>query len=164
MNSQHRMDHDPCGSPVFDSAALGVQSDAFVNCKGVTQLQRVSRVFAVGLFLSIVTVASGQVSQTSNKLEATSLYERAAPSVVVITSVDAAGQTSQGSGVVLRADGVIATNLHVIADAVSARIQLGNGDVYDDISVLDTDERRDIAILRVKAINLRLWLSPIQTL
>jgi S1-C subfamily serine protease len=117
-------------------------------------MQPISRVFAGVLFLSIVTVASGQVSQTTNKLEATSLYERAAPSVVVITSVDAAGQTSQGSGVVLRADGVIATNLHVIADAVSARIQLANGDVYDDVSVLDTDERRDIAILRVKAINL----------
>jgi S1-C subfamily serine protease len=50
---------------------------------------------------------------------------------------------------------VIATNLHVIADAVSARVQLANGDVYDDVSVLDTDERRDIVILKVKAINLR---------
>jgi serine protease Do len=115
-------------------------------------LRRVSSALAV--FLSLAAVASAQVSQTSIKLEASSLYDKAAPSVVVITSADTNGQVSQGSGVILRSDGVIATNLHVVADAVSAKIQLANGDIYDDVTVIDTDERRDVAILKVKAINL----------
>lgn len=117
-------------------------------------MQTVSRGSALAVLLSFASLVPAQVSQTSTKLEASALYEKAAPSVVVITSVDTSGQASQGSGVVLRSDGVIATNLHVIENAVSARIQLANGDVYDDVFVLDTDERRDIAILKVKAINL----------
>lgn len=95
-----------------------------------------------------------QIAQASTKLEASSIYEKAAPSVVFITCIDAKGQVSSGSGVILRADGIIATNFHVISDAVAAKVQLSNSDIYDDVSVLDTDERKDIAILKIKAVNL----------
>lgn len=93
-----------------------------------------------------------QVTQASTKLEASSIYEKAAPSVVFITCVDAGGQPS--SGVILRADGIIATNFHVVSGAVAARVQLSNSDIYDDVSVVDIDERKDIAILKIKAVNL----------
>ena len=46
-----------------------------------------------------------QVAQASTKLEASSIYEKASPSVVFITCVNAKGQISSGSGVILRADG-----------------------------------------------------------
>jgi S1-C subfamily serine protease len=95
-----------------------------------------------------------QVTQTPIKLEASSIYEKAAPSVVFITCIDAKGQVSTGSGVILRADGIIATNFHVISDVVAAKIQLSNSDIYDDVSVIDADERKDIAILKIKAVNL----------
>ncbi len=95
-----------------------------------------------------------QVVQTSTKLEASSIYEKAAPSVVFITCIDPEGNVSSGSGVILRADGIIATNFHVISDAVAAKVQLSNSDIYDDVSVLDIDERKDIAILKIKAVNL----------
>lgn len=110
--------------------------------------------FAAGMTFLLVcaTVTYAQVATT--KLEAPALYEKAAPSVVLITTVDSSGHASQGSGVVVKPDGVIATNYHVISDASAARIQLNNGDIYDDVSILDTDERKDNAILRIKAINL----------
>src|ERR1700686_2281366 len=104
------------------------------------------------LFLAFAAVCYSQVSPT--KLDAPVLYEKSAPSVVLITTVDSAGHASQGSGVVIKPDGIIATNYHIISDATAARIQLNNGDIYDDVSILDTDERKDIASLRIKAINL----------
>lgn len=110
-------------------------------------------VFSALLF-DYVPHSYAQVAQASTKLEASSIYEKAAPSVVFITCIDAKGQVSSGSGVILRADGIIATNFHVISDAVAAKVQLGNSDIYDDVSVLDTDERKDIAILKIKAVNL----------
>jgi S1-C subfamily serine protease len=73
---------------------------------------------------------------------------------VLVTCADAKAHISQGSGIIVRTNGVIATNYHVIAGAVSARVKLHNGDIYDDVSVLDTDERKDIAVLKIKAINL----------
>jgi S1-C subfamily serine protease len=114
-----------------------------------------SRAVTIVFLLFGAALCHAQVSPTAtSKLEAPTLYEKAAPSVVLITCVDAAGHFSQGSGVILNSDGVIATNYHVISDANAARVQLNNGDIYDDVSVIDTDERKDIAILRIKAINL----------
>jgi S1-C subfamily serine protease len=115
---------------------------------------------ALGMCITLALVFSyapqtyAQIALASTKLDASSIYEKAAPSVVLITCVDAKGNVSSGSGVILRADGIIATNFHVISDAVAAKVQLSNSDIYDDISILDTDERKDIAILKIKAVNL----------
>ncbi len=76
-------------------------------------------------------------------------------STVTIVSLDAAGDTvSQGSGVILRADGVIATNWHVMQGASSARIKFANGEVIDRVLFLDGDSLADIALLRVAGLNL----------
>ncbi|MGB7208791.1 MAG: S1C family serine protease [Pyrinomonadaceae bacterium] len=61
---------------------------------------------------------------------------------------------AQGSGVILRSDGIIATNFHVCGNATGARVKLQNGDIYDDVSVLDSDERKDVTILKIKAVRL----------
>ena len=46
------------------------------------------------------------------------------------------------------------TNLHVIQGETNVSIELENGDIYDDVSVVDFDERRDLALLKIKAFNL----------
>jgi S1-C subfamily serine protease len=101
-------------------------------------LQKSGEEFMKHLTLSVCVVLAivfnyppqsyAQVTQTSIKQEASSIYEKAAPSVVFITCIDAKGQVSSGSGVILRADGIIATNFHVISDAVAAKVQLSNSD------------------------------------
>lgn len=108
----------------------------------------------MALIFNYAPQTKAQVVQASTKLDASAIYEKTAPSVVFITCVDGKGQVSSGSGVILRADGIIATNYHVISDAVAAKVQLSNSDIYDDVSILDTDERKDIAILKIKAVNL----------
>lgn len=52
------------------------------------------------------------------------------------------------------ADGVIATNFHVVGNAYTCRVKLSSGDVYDDVSILQTDERKDIAIIQIRGMNL----------
>jgi hypothetical protein len=49
---------------------------------------------------------------------------------------------------------VIVTNLHVIRGDIRVSIRLSNGDIYDDVSVVDVDERKDLVLLKIKAINL----------
>lgn len=102
------------------------------------------------LFASFSTFAQTQ----SLKLDASTIFEKSAKSVVVVTCVKSDDKVVQGSGVILRSDGVIATNFHVCGNAQSGRVKLGNGDVYDDVSILETDERKDIAILKIKGIGL----------
>lgn len=68
------------------------------------------------------------------------LYGRAAPQSRV--------QNSLGSGVVVRDDGVIVTNNHVVEDADSFRVVLSDGREYPAELVLN-DERTDLAVLKI---------------
>jgi serine protease Do len=62
-------------------------------------------------------------------------------------------QTALGSGVVVRADGIIVTNNHVIAGADEVVVALPDRREFE-AKVLLADERTDLAILRVNARNL----------
>ncbi len=76
-------------------------------------------------------------------------------SVVVIEVRDTGDRDfAMGSGFIVRQDGVIVTNRHVIEGASAASVTLSNGDIYDAVLVADADKRKDIAILRIKALNL----------
>ncbi len=90
-----------------------------------------------------------QALQQRTRLSTSEISRRASSSVVRIT---AGG--GFGSGVVLDATGVLVTNLHVIRGQTQVSITLANGDVYDDVTVVDIDERRDLVLLKIKAFNL----------
>ena len=49
-----------------------------------------------------------------------------------------------------RAVGIV-TNLHVIQGSLSVEVKLSNGDVYDDVTVSAVDQRRDLALIRIRA-------------
>ena len=50
--------------------------------------------------------------------------------------------------------GVLVTNLHVIQGGTEVTVTLANGDIYDDVAVVDVDERRDLVLLKIKAFGL----------
>ncbi len=58
-----------------------------------------------------------------------------------------------GTGFIIRADGLIVTNAHVVAGATSISVMLRDGTTYPATQV-GTDETNDLAVLRVKATNL----------
>jgi S1-C subfamily serine protease len=91
---------------------------------------------AATLPFSFVTDSSSQTSQQSpTKLDGPEIYTRTVPSVVEITVIRRSGIGVQGNGVIVRSNGIIVTNYHVIADAVSARVKLHNGDIYDSVEM-----------------------------
>lgn len=56
----------------------------------------------------------------------------------------------QGSGFIISADGFVVTNNHVVADADEIKVTMDNGDEYT-AEVIGTDERTDIALLKIKS-------------
>ena len=94
-------------------------------------------------FLVVLSTAFGQVALTTAQIA-----KRVSPTVVVIQGKTDSGEVL-GSGFIVSKDGKIVTNLHVIRDMKTASVQLANGEVFDSVSVLAIDERRDLAVVRI---------------
>jgi S1-C subfamily serine protease len=58
-------------------------------------------------------------------------------------------ESSLGSGVIVRAEGVVVTNAHVIADAVEVRVVLHDRREYD-AEIVFADAPSDLAVLRLR--------------
>src|ERR1019366_8658477 len=98
--------------------------------------------------LLILPIAFGQTALTRAQIA-----KKVSPSVVVIQGKTDSGNVL-GSGFIVSKDGKIATNLHVIRDMKTASVQLANGKMFGSVSVLATDERRDLAIVQIAGFDL----------
>jgi trypsin-like peptidase len=79
--------------------------------------------------------------------------------VVAIEAFGPDGKVAKtGSGFLVSSDGKLLTNYHVIAHSKQATVRLANGDAYDTVEVLSVDRRKDIAFLKIQAVDL-LYLS-----
>lgn len=82
------------------------------------------------------------------------ILAEAATRAAVLIDVSTAADSRQGSGFLVDPNGLILTNSHVVRDARSARVKLASGDVYDRVSILAEDDRRDIAVLQIAGFDL----------
>ncbi len=112
-----------------------------------------------------------QSIDSSRRTAITTAVERVAPAVVTVQTetvqkvpVDffeyfMGGRTGErrnagiGSGFVVRRDGIIVTNAHVIAGATKVSIGMRDGTSYD-ATVVGIDETNDLAVVRIKATDL----------
>jgi serine protease Do len=69
----------------------------------------------------------------------------ASPAVVSVVQ-----QNGSGSGIIIRADGVIITNAHVVGDSPTVQVGLADGRLLDG-RVLGGDPTVDVAVVRVEA-------------
>jgi S1-C subfamily serine protease len=49
------------------------------------------------------------------------------------------------AGVVIRADGIVLTAYHPVKNAHEVQVRLRDGEVYDQVDLIDFDEHRDVA-------------------
>jgi serine protease Do len=88
-----------------------------------------------------------------------SVAKEVSPSVVSITtnssSVDFFGQSqteaSSGTGIILKSDGLILTNKHVVEGGESFTVITSDGKEYSDAKVVAKDPSNDIAFLKIAA-------------
>lgn len=83
------------------------------------------------------------------------LAARVKPAVAVITFAGRDGsQQGLGSGFVVDASGLIATNLHVIGEARPITVRLHDGRTFDVKSVHASDRHNDLAVIKIEAADL----------
>jgi hypothetical protein len=98
-------------------------------------------------FLAFVILAQQCFVLTESahaQTKANDVYQKSASSIVLIRTDKAVG-----TGFIVASNGVIATALHVVDGATRVAIKTALGDIYDNVSLLAKDERRDLAILKV---------------
>ena len=110
---------------------------------------RPNAVIIVSLCFLAMTFPNIANGQNRIPLPTPDLVRQVTSSIVSVTT-----PVATGSGVVIDTSGVLITNLHVIEGQTRISITLANGDIYDDISVVDLDRRRDLVLLKIKAFNL----------
>jgi S1-C subfamily serine protease len=95
--------------------------------------------------------AIGQGSAAAKRYTVPELVKAMSPAVVFIGNTGRNGQVeSIGSGFIVDAGGLIVTNFHVIEGAQALQIKTKDGEIYDRVEVVDHDERRDLAVLKVR--------------
>ena len=82
--------------------------------------------------------------------------ETASESVVTILLASEGDAHAVGSGLVVRADGYVMTPFSLVRGAREIQVRFRNGETYDKAEIVSSDERRNIAILRINAAGLRI--------
>ena len=129
---------------------------------GTSQIRSRTRASVLGVLLLLGTLlglcASGRPLSAdesgdngqAKKVTLGDIIDRAALSVVLISARAADGtEIGIGSGFVIDAKGLVATNRHVLRDAVKAVVPLKNGDKYQVKGYRALDPDADIAIVEL---------------
>ena len=83
--------------------------------------------------------------------DADRIFKENSKAVVVVTAYDEKGNAfSQGSGFIVRRDGAVVTNYHVISKARDIKVKMGDK-VFDVEGLIFTDKENDLVVLKVKA-------------
>lgn len=107
------------------------------------------RYVAAALVLFAVLPSGSSAQSRTTAPSAADIFKRISQAVVTVTT-----PTGFGSGVLLDPTGVLVTNLHVIKGTDRVAVRLSNGDAYDDVAVIEFDNRKDLVLLKIKGFKL----------
>ncbi|MBT9177227.1 MAG: putative serine protease HtrA [Firmicutes bacterium] len=128
------------------------QGSRFINWTNGAEVVSTSASFAFTMPARDTTLVANFGTAT---LTAADVFARVSPAVVHIRTFDSTGRgLAQGSGFIVRQDGFIVTNEHVIRNAHSATVTLADGTRHAMQRVLSQSVTRDIAVIRINATNL----------
>ena len=131
-------------------ACVAIAAGTLVGCSSDTTPDR----SANGATTTSVRSATATGQAASSVIEGTgptrvpALVKQIEPSVVAVRVTSPAGVSSEGSGVIVRRDGVIVTNNHVVQSAGEVFVVFADG-TRAPARVEATDPFSDLAILRV---------------
>ena len=104
------------------------------------------------LIISFVFLLTPTVSFAD--AEANRIFKLNSKAVVMVTAYDEEGNIiCRGSGFIVKRDGVVVTNYHVIGMASDIKVKAGNK-IFDVEGLIFTDKENDLAILKAKAKNM----------
>jgi S1-C subfamily serine protease len=110
----------------------------------------------IGLFLALSLVAHANAQgYYGARSSLADLAQNAVESLVTVSVVREGKAAPVAAGLVVRSDGLVAVAGHLVKDAGEIQVKLRNGETYDKVQVIFTDERRNVSFLRLPVVGLR---------
>jgi len=105
-------------------------------------------------FLTLL-ISTSVFAQNAAMKSPSEIAREQSKAVVIIEALDERGNVlGQGSGFIVTPNGAVVTNLHVLQDAASLRVKLPGGDAYKTADLVDVDDAKDIAVIKIKGFKL----------
>src|SRR5262245_62624898 len=105
----------------------------------------INRTILLALFIPAAVLAQNQALKSPSHIA-----REQSKAVVIIEALDDRGSViGQGSGFIVTPQGAVVTNLHVAQGAASVRVKLPAGDAYKTADLVDVDDAKDIAIIKI---------------
>ena len=108
-----------------------------------------ARYWLVSACLLCITLPISADDKKPTDKEISELVERIRPSLVKVLQGGRQGLDGLGSGFIIREDGLIATNKHVIGEARRIQIETSDGVKHDVTEVFASDVHSDLAIVKI---------------
>lgn len=117
-------------------------------------LRSVARAAVAGSSI-VLAVAALPAAGDAGSPDIGAVADRARVSVVeILGSVEGSDETSYGTGFVVRERNLVLTNAHVVRGVRRPLVRTRDGATFASVSVLDSDDRLDLAALRVTGLAL----------
>jgi serine protease Do len=142
-----------CAGPAGQQGPPGQQGPAGVSVTGAAingaghLVLTLSSGQTIDAGLVIPPQPSPPIQSTAATMTMGDLFSQIRPSIVMI-DVTGSGFRASGTGIIIRSDGYLITNGHVIEKANSIRITLSNDQQYS-ATVISSDANIDLAILKL---------------
>lgn len=108
------------------------------------------KIFITAIFLVFIN-SNYLLAQLSIK----DVNKRVSPGVVTVLSYDKNGKlSSQGSGFIVKSNGLVVSNYHVVKNASRVQIEMENNDTYWIKGIVSFDKLRDFVILKIEGFDL----------
>lgn len=104
------------------------------------------------VFVGLAMATCSLLAQQAATSDSAAIFERTKNATVIILAGEGAGRLrSIATGAIISKDGLILTALHTIKGAAEVQVRMANGDVFDRVELLGSDERRDVAAIKIPA-------------
>jgi S1-C subfamily serine protease len=107
-----------------------------------------SKKFFLVIINTLLLLSLCSVYASAEDLSIEDIVRNNASAVVLVGAVSAKG-SSFGSGFIVSSDGLIVTNFHVVRNAIKIGIKLKSNKTYNDVLIINSDPKKDIAILKI---------------
>ena len=114
--------------------------------RNIKSVQRIIQylVSTLSLLLAVASLA------LADELKSQDIYKQSLPSVMTLKVLKSNGDNVLGTGFMAVKEGMAVTAWHVVRDAKTVTAKFSDGQEFESSGLVDKDEKRDIALIRVK--------------